>query len=110
VDSVKERIFAARLSVPEEQKSTLLIRDSANQVFHLSGEVAITEKALSAWIEDFQQRKLKPYSEPEPEQEAEVSEDSVVVLDSINFDDVVYAADHDVLVEFYAPWCGHCKK
>jgi protein disulfide-isomerase A1 len=110
VDSVKEKIFAARLSVPDGQKSTVLIRDSASQLFHLSSEVAITEKALSDWIEDFQQDKLKPYTEPVPEPEAEVSEESVVVLNSTNFEDVVYAADHDVLVEFYAPWCGHCKK
>lgn len=33
----------------------------------------------------------------------------VVVLDASNFDDVV-GKDKDVLVEFYAPWCGHCKK
>lgn len=26
-----------------------------------------------------------------------------------NFDEIVNAEDKDVLVEFYAPWCGHCK-
>jgi len=32
----------------------------------------------------------------------------VVVLGDFNFDDVVNG-DKNVLVEFYAPWCGHCK-
>jgi len=35
---------------------------------------------------------------------------NVVVLDSANFDKVVLDSSKDVLVEFYAPWCGHCKK
>lgn len=26
-----------------------------------------------------------------------------------NFDELVNDDSRDVLVEFYAPWCGHCK-
>lgn len=26
-----------------------------------------------------------------------------------NFDSIVNDESKDVLIEFYAPWCGHCK-
>jgi len=33
----------------------------------------------------------------------------VVVADGSNFDEVKGQSDF-VMMEFYAPWCGHCKK
>ena len=51
---------------------------------------------------------------PEKKHQASEEEDDstpshVVTLTNDNFNEVVKESAADVLVEFYAPWCGHCK-
>lgn len=52
--------------------------------------------------------KLTPYlkSQPVPRKQ----EGPVRVIVARSFEEEVMKTDKDVLLEFYAPWCGHCKK
>jgi protein disulfide isomerase len=43
------------------------------------------------------------------DEEDDELDDSVTVLDSGNFQKEVVDTEADALLEFYAPWCGHCK-
>lgn len=50
---------------------------------------------------------MEPFIKSEPIPEDNNSPVKVAVAK--NFDDVVINNGVDTLVEFYAPWCGHCK-
>jgi len=52
-------------------------------------------------------KKLRPYIKSE---KVPTSNDGPVkVVTGLTFDEIVHNPEKDVLIEFYAPWCGHCQ-
>jgi protein disulfide isomerase len=62
---------------------------------------------IGAWVADYLGGKLeKTIKSEEPPAN---NDGPVKVVTAKTFDDLVFA-NKNVLIEFYAPWCGHCKK
>ncbi|KAM4631433.1 protein disulfide-isomerase A3-like [Polymixia lowei] len=65
-------------------------------------------RSLERFLEDYFAGRLKRYIKSEPIPEKNNAPVKVVVAES--FEDLVNDPEKDVLIEFYSPWCPHCKK
>ncbi|RDW85038.1 protein disulfide-isomerase [Coleophoma cylindrospora] len=108
IDAKAFGAHAGNLNLKADKFPAFAIQDTVNnKKFPFDQEKKITAKDIGSFVDDFVGGKVEPSikSEPIPEKQ----EGPVQIIVAKNYDDIVMDDGKDVLVEFYAPWCGHCK-
>eukprot|EP00250_Pteridium_aquilinum_P016397 c23086_g1_i2 orf=548-2068(-) len=88
----------------QEKLPSIVIQGSDEKKYML--EQAQAGK-IAAWLKDYLDGKLSEFLKSEPVPEKNDDPVKIVVLDTL--DELVLKSGKNVLLEFYAPWCGHCK-
>ncbi|XP_057795743.1 protein disulfide-isomerase [Salvia miltiorrhiza] len=91
--------------IKEEQVPVIIIQSNDGEKFLKPN---VEPDQIASWVKDFKDGNVQPYKKSEPIPEVNNEPVKVVVADTLQ--DMVFNSGKNVLVEFYAPWCGHCKK
>jgi len=108
-DGIQERL-AEFMGVTKEHLPVLrIIMPADMKKFQHPGKVSeLTVDSIGTYVQDVLDGKVKPFLKSEAP--VDNTNNAVSIIVGETFDEIVKDTTKDVLVKYYAPWCGHCKK
>ncbi|RUS27290.1 thioredoxin-like domain-containing protein, partial [Jimgerdemannia flammicorona] len=108
IDAAKYGGHASNLNLKEQWPAFGIQQPADGAKFPYDQTKEITFEGVREFVTEYVAGKISPSikSQAVPEK----NDEPVKVIVSTQFDEIVYDKEKDVFIEFYAPWCGHCKK
>lgn len=108
-DGLEQRL-AEYIGITSTELPSVRIHDTREDLKKYNLEGAVTKESILAFVKDWLDGKLVQKLKSEDVSVTNDNKGAVLPLVGLNFAEYVYNKNKHVLVEFYAPWCGHCKK
>lgn len=102
-DEFKQEL--AEFGIDQTSDKIIIGRGPNSEKYKFDGQYSVEN--LEKFARDLVAGNLEVYMKSESIPES--STDAVVTVVGKNFNEIVNDESKDVLIEFYAPWCGHCK-
>ncbi|KAK9483659.1 thioredoxin-like domain-containing protein [Lipomyces starkeyi] len=98
---------AENINLKQEWPAFAIQEISTNYKYAYDQTKDITKDSLTEFLGLFESGDLSPTVKSQPAPETQ--DGPVWVVTANTYDQIVLDEDKDVLIEFYATWCGHCK-
>ena len=100
--------IAEYIGIKNEDLPSVRILDTRRDIKKYIMEGSIDEKNILNFIDGWEQGKLKLHLKTQ--EEPKENNGDIFVVVGKTFQKEVIDNDKDVMLVFYAPWCGHCKQ